>query len=220
MSNPGAKGFQVDLIATEDRWTELRSEAANLQSSSTSIRSASTTRRKPVNNSSTTTLVPDESAIGSEYLRQRQLATAKEVQEYLSTASELLSSASTVCAEPYRRSFGKDIEQSADKQAGIMRYVEHQQYHQHYDDLPQARDKPTRIWLEGLLFLPLCVGSVGMFLVQLTTYSFMLAYFCLWILALPFMGFRNCSGQFRRLTTDFGRVNNWFTKSWHNMLRC
>jgi hypothetical protein len=89
MSSGGYQGFQVNLVSTEDRWKELKSDAVNPQSSSASIRLTSTNRRKPVNNSSSTTLVPDSPA-NNEYLRQRQAETAKEVQGYLSTASDLL----------------------------------------------------------------------------------------------------------------------------------
>ena len=228
MSQPGQQGFEVDLVSAEDRWQRLKKDATNLESSSMSMRSQSTNPyRKPTRNSSATTLVPDgasEVPGNNEYLRHRQFETAKDIQDYLSTASDLLSNASTVCAEPYyphRGSFGDDGVQTPQKQAQVMAYVQDlPNPDRDTTGLPEARDKPRNVCLVLVLFLPRMIAGGFLCMLQILFYCFALVYIILWASVLPCMGFRNVSGQWKNITRDLGRMNNWFIRSWHWTTGC
>ena len=214
MSSGGNQGFQANLASTEDRWLQLQKEAVNLQSSSVTMRTANANSNNPYRNSSATTLVPDgplDLQGDNPYLRQRQHETAKEVQAYLSTASELLSTASTVCG--VRTSFD-DVEQSPERREAVLDYIQQQQS----GEPPRSQEKPRSIWLMVALFLPCMIAMLFLMFFYLWFGTFLFLYTTFWFLAQMFMGFKNFRDHRKRLHRDIGKAHAWFAKSWHGVL--
>ena len=205
MSNAGNQGLQANLASTENRC---------LQSSSVTIRTANANSNNPYQNSSATTLVPDgplDLQGDNPYLRQRQHDTAKEVQAYLSTASDLLSTASTVCG--VRTSFD-DVEQSPERREAVLDYIQQQQS----GEPPRSTEKPRSIWLMVALYLPCMIAMLFLMLLYMLFGAFLFLYTTFWFLAQMFMGFKNFRDHRKRLHRDVGRANAWFAKSWHGVL--
>lgn len=229
MSNSGAQGFEVNLTSTEDRWRQLKKDAIKVQSSPMGRNQSNPYRRNEVRNSSASTLVPNETFdwdTGNQYLRQRQRETAKEVDDFLTTASELLSTASTVCAQPYRGSFD-DIGQSPQRRAEIMQYIVSSDTV--FNDVPTDRiedgpppaknKKSENACLAATLLLPRGLAVLTLLAGFLCFYGLLMVYMPLWAFGQLFMCFKHGGSHWKSLVNGIGTVNRSFGKSWKWVLR-
>jgi hypothetical protein len=213
-NNSNAQGFPVDLMSTENEWRTLHRNAATIQSHNPGGTSANSIGRKPVESFHATSPFA-----GTEYLRQRQLETAKDVQDYLSTASDLLSTASTVCGQPYAQSVADTQEQSPEQRAKIMAYIEGQRNIDMDDDIPRVKDKrPVRCCKIDGFFVFRVLGGTAWLGVTLAIYGMMFVYLVFWAAIQIVVFCMNVGDHWRSLVKDFGRINGFIGKGWRLIL--
>ena len=217
----------------EKEWTRLKSESSKLKSTH-DINSGSSVHRKPVRGydpygtewEGSTASLP--SVASNPYLRQRQFDTAKEVDACLSSASDLLSTASTLCASAPRRSFGDEFEQSEEQRARIDAFLQ-QQRQQNYAQAPydpeeqhRVQNHPTAISrkdamsffkvLSWICLLGPRLAMTGLLLaIFILFWLFWVTYVILWGLAQLLSGFQNIKHRFQSLKRQTKMVTNWFS---------
>lgn len=217
MSTGSGQGFQVDLVSTEDQWRQLKRSATTLRSTASS-QPTNPYRRRPVQNGSATTLVSDESPVPTtenEYLRQRQLETAKEIDHWLGTASELLSTASTVCAQ--RRSFGEQTVMPEQEHTAVVNYLIDPR------NAEQANNRQIHLTQGNVILILsaypfLSIGVFFMWIASSLCWCFMVVYLFFWLLSNVFIGFKNFRDHWTVLKRRCARVVGWYVAAWRNVL--
>ena len=142
-------------------------------------------RRKPVQGSSPSeteweaSTAPSSPSWDDTYLRQRQLDTATEVDACLSSASDLLSTASTLWDQAPRRSFGDDFEQSDKKKARILEFIQ-EQHHEEGTRASQNSKNAESALMKAILALPRSTVSLLLLGVFLTFWGFLIVYVIFW----------------------------------------
>ena len=199
-----------DLRSTETTIRQLQAEVQSVKSAT-----AEPVRRKPLDIEASSAQVSgsddNKSSLGADIIRKRRPHTANSIETCLSSAAELLSTASTVTAEGRLSPVEETSQDPAHWRATIGPWMETST-----DVSPASKPKGSSSH-DALWLLPRFIGSLLWVAALLLGIGLAFVYRFFWLTVQIFCGFRRFDYDKARLRRDLGVSLDWLLDRWHDI---
>ena len=199
-----------DLRSTEATIRKLQAEIRSLKSAT-----AEPVRRKPLGTEASAAQGArsgdNQSSLDADIISKRRLDTASGIEACLSSATEILSTASTITAEGRLSPVDETGQDPARWRATVDPWMENS-VNASPASTPKGSSSHNALWL-----LPKVIGSLLWVATLLLGFGLAFVYCFFWLIVQSFRGFHRFDYETARLRRDLGGSLDWLLDRWHDM---